>query len=85
VLAGSSAGWRSCLIVTMIVAIVTAKRDALHGIPIPASEEWTYIVLAVWIAVADQGHLAGPPPAACNVLSVPEHSSAETASSGHGS
>src|SRR6266478_1355197 len=44
------------LIVTMIVAIVTAKRDALHGIAdLLGFEEWTYIVLAVWIAVAGPG------------------------------
>ena len=44
------------LIVTMIVAIVTAKRDALHGIAdLLGFEEWTYIVLAVWIVVAGPG------------------------------
>jgi putative oxidoreductase len=44
------------LIVIMTVAILTAKRDALHGIAdLLGFEEWTYIVLAVWIAVAGPG------------------------------
>ena len=44
------------LIVTMIVAILTAKRDALHGVAdLLGFEEWTYIVLAIWIAVAGPG------------------------------
>jgi putative oxidoreductase len=44
------------LIVIMIVAILTAKIGDLHGISdLLGFEEWTYIVLAVWIAVAGPG------------------------------
>jgi len=47
------------LIVTMTVAILTAKRDALHSISdLLGFEEWTYIVLAVWIAVCGAGPLS---------------------------
>jgi putative oxidoreductase len=47
------------LIVTMTVAILTAKRDALHSLPdLLGFEEWTYIVLALWIAVAGAGPLS---------------------------
>jgi len=69
-------------------AILTAKRDALHGIrrPLLGFEEWTYIVLAgVDRRGPARGLLAGPPPAACNVFAFREHSSARPASSGHGS
>jgi len=47
------------LIITMIVAILTAKRGDLHGISdLLGFEEWTYIVLAIWIAVAGPGPLS---------------------------
>lgn len=47
------------LIVTMIVAILTAKSADLHGVSdLLGFEEWTYIVLAVWIAVAGPGPLS---------------------------
>jgi putative oxidoreductase len=47
------------LIVSMIVAILTAKRGDLHGISdLLGFEEWTYIVLATWIAVAGPGPLS---------------------------
>ena len=47
------------LIVTMIVAILTAKRGDLHGLPdLLGFEEWTYIVLAAWITVAGPGPLS---------------------------
>jgi len=47
------------LIVTMTVAILTAKRDALHGIAdLLGFEEWTYIVLALWIAIAGPGPIS---------------------------
>jgi putative oxidoreductase len=47
------------LIITMIVAIITAKRDALHGVSdLLGFEEWTYIVLAAWIAIAGPGPLS---------------------------
>jgi putative oxidoreductase len=47
------------LIVTMTVAIITAKSENLHGISdLLGFEEWTYIVLAVWILVAGPGPLS---------------------------
>jgi len=47
------------LIVTMMVAILTAKRGDLNGLPdLLGFEEWTYIVLASWIAVAGPGPLS---------------------------
>ena len=47
------------LIVTMIVAILTAKRGDLHGLPdLLGFEEWTYVVLAAWIVVAGAGPLS---------------------------
>ncbi len=47
------------LIVTMIVAILTAKIGELHGLSdLLGLEEWTYIVLATWIALAGPGPLS---------------------------
>ena len=47
------------LIVTMIVAILTAKRADLHGLSdLAGFEEWTYIVLAAWVALAGPGPLS---------------------------
>jgi putative oxidoreductase len=47
------------LIVVMTVAILTAKLENLHGISdLLGFEEWTYIVLALWIAVAGPGPLS---------------------------
>jgi len=47
------------LIVTMLVAIITAKRSELHGISdLVGFEEWSYIVLALFIAVAGPGPLS---------------------------
>ena len=47
------------LIATMIVAILTAKRADLHGLgDLVGFEEWTYIVLAAWIALAGPGPLS---------------------------
>jgi len=47
------------LIVTMTVAIITAKSADLHGLSdLLGFEEWTYIVLAVWILVAGPGPLS---------------------------
>ena len=47
------------LMVTMIVAIITAKSENLHGISdLLGFEEWTYIVLAVWILVSGPGPLS---------------------------
>ena len=47
------------LIVVMTVAILTAKLENLHGISdLLGFEEWTYIVLLLWIAVAGPGPLS---------------------------
>jgi len=47
------------LIVVMSVAILTAKIGNLHGVSdLLGFEEWTYIVLALWIAVAGPGPLS---------------------------
>ena len=47
------------LIVVMSVAILTAKIDNLHGVSdLLGFEEWTYIVLLLWIAVAGPGPLS---------------------------
>ncbi len=44
------------LVVTMIVAIVTAKKDDLHGVTdLVGFVEWTYIVILVAIAVFGPG------------------------------
>ena len=72
------------LIVTMAVAILTAKRDSLHGISdLLGFEEWTYIVLALWIL------LAGPGPfsldrLACNGFGLRLHLRGAAGFSGHG-
>jgi putative oxidoreductase len=43
----------------MTVAILAAKLENLHGISdLLGFEEWTYIVLALWIAVAGPGPLS---------------------------
>jgi len=47
------------LIVVMTVAVLTAKLENLHGISdLLGFEEWTYIVLAFWTAVAGPGPLS---------------------------
>ena len=47
------------LMVVMTVAILTAKLENLHGISdLLGFEEWTYIVLAFWIAVVGPGPLS---------------------------
>ena len=47
------------LIVVMTVAILTAELENLHGISdLLGFEEWTYIVLALWIVVAGSGPLS---------------------------
>ena len=44
---------------TMVIAIVTAKRDELDGVrALLGFEEWTYIVLFVWLALAGPGPLS---------------------------
>ena len=44
------------LIVSMLVAIITAKRSEVHGLPdLFGLVEWTYLVLLTWLAVAGPG------------------------------
>jgi len=44
---------------TMVIAILTAKRDELEGVrALLGFEEWTYIVLFVWLALAGPGPLS---------------------------
>lgn len=44
------------LIVSMAVAILTAKRDEVHGLPdLFGLVEWTYLVLLAWVAAAGPG------------------------------
>jgi putative oxidoreductase len=44
---------------TMVVAIATAKRAELSGLrSLVAFEEWTYLVLFVWLSLAGPGKLS---------------------------
>jgi putative oxidoreductase len=44
------------LVVTMIVAILTAKRDDIKGVvTLLGFEEWSYLVLFVWLMLAGPG------------------------------
>jgi putative oxidoreductase len=44
---------------TMVVAIATAKRDDLTGLSaLVGFEEWSYLVLFVWLALAGAGPLS---------------------------
>jgi putative oxidoreductase len=44
---------------TMVIAILTAKREQLGGIAdLLGFEEWTYIVLFLWLAVSGPGPLS---------------------------
>jgi putative oxidoreductase len=44
---------------TMVVAILTAKRGDIHGLTdLVGFEEWSYLVLFVWLAVAGAGPLS---------------------------
>jgi putative oxidoreductase len=44
------------LLVSMAVAIVTAQRDQVHGLPdLFGLVEWTYLVLLAWLALAGPG------------------------------
>lgn len=44
---------------TMVVAILTAKREAISGLAaLVGFEEWSYLVLFVWIALAGPGPLS---------------------------
>jgi putative oxidoreductase len=47
------------LITTMVVAILSAKRDDITGLTaLVGFEEWSYIVFLVWLAVAGAGPLS---------------------------
>jgi putative oxidoreductase len=44
---------------TMVVAILTAKRGDIHGLTdLVGFEEWSYLVLFLWLAVAGAGPLS---------------------------
>jgi putative oxidoreductase len=44
---------------TMVIAILTAKRGDLHGLTdLVGFEEWSYLVLFLWLAVAGAGPLS---------------------------
>jgi putative oxidoreductase len=44
---------------TMVIAILTAKRGDLHGLTdLVGFEEWSYLVLLLWLAVAGAGPLS---------------------------
>jgi len=47
------------LMVSMLVAIVTAQRDQVHGLPdLFGLVEWTYFALLLWVALAGPGKLS---------------------------
>jgi putative oxidoreductase len=47
------------LVVTMLVAILTAKRADIDGVAtLLGFEEWSYLVLFLWLAVAGPGPLS---------------------------
>jgi putative oxidoreductase len=47
------------LVVSMGVAIVTAQREQLHGLPdLFGLVEWTYLVLLLWVALAGPGKVS---------------------------
>ena len=47
------------LIISMFVAIITAKRHEVHGLPdLFGLVEWTYLVLLVWVALAGAGRMS---------------------------
>lgn len=47
------------LVVTMIVALVTAKREDIHSVSdLFASSEYLYIVLLLWLLVAGAGTIS---------------------------
>ena len=44
---------------TMVIAILTAKRGDIHGLTdLVGFEEWSYLVLFLWLAVAGAGPLS---------------------------
>jgi putative oxidoreductase len=47
------------LIASMAVAILTAQREQVHGLPdLFGLVEWTYLALLVWVAVAGPGKVS---------------------------
>jgi putative oxidoreductase len=47
------------LMVSMLVAILTAQRDQVHGLPdLFGLVEWTYFALLLWVAIAGPGKLS---------------------------
>jgi putative oxidoreductase len=47
------------LMVSMLVAILTAQRDQVHGLPdLFGLVEWTYFALLLWVALAGPGKLS---------------------------
>jgi putative oxidoreductase len=47
------------LMVSMLVAILTAQRDQVHGLPdLFGLVEWTYFVLLLWVVLAGPGKLS---------------------------
>jgi putative oxidoreductase len=47
------------LIVSMAVAILTAQRDQIHGLPdLFGLVEWTYLALLLWVAIAGPGKIS---------------------------
>jgi putative oxidoreductase len=47
------------LLVSMVVAIITAKRDEVHGLAdLFGLVEWTYLVLLGWLAVSGPGRVS---------------------------
>jgi len=47
------------LVVSMLVAIVTAQRDQIHALPdLFGLVEWTYFALLVWVATAGPGPIS---------------------------
>lgn len=47
------------LVVSMVVAILTAQRDQVHGLPdLFGLVEWTYLALLAWVALAGPGKVS---------------------------
>jgi putative oxidoreductase len=47
------------LMVSMAVAILTAQRDQVHGLPdLFGLVEWTYLALLLWVALAGPGKVS---------------------------
>jgi putative oxidoreductase len=64
------------LMASMAVAILTAQRDQVHGLPdLFGLVEWTYFVLLLWVAIAGPGkvsldHLILHPPTATHAKEI---------------